>query len=229
MGKALRIDCPDPQTWFLPPNGKFVLERGENHIADFDALPENVRRKIRSFVKSGYVRVIGDTSALDSGGVQANTNDAAAEIAATTRDRTDHPTPPSEVASGPALPEAPETSVAANDSSEMVAASRGREATATSARVLRFRRFFDGLGRTLVHQFRATIILKLIEHGAMGTSKLSRVLARPRQTVSEHVAVLERAGVLKYEKAGRRYSVDPDWLERVDRLLAVFDEPQVLG
>jgi DNA-binding transcriptional ArsR family regulator len=111
----------------------------------------------------------------------------------------------------------------------MGAANGDREATATSARVLRFRRFFDGLGRTLVHQFRATIILSLIEHGAMGTSKLSRVLARPRQTVSEHVAVLERAGILKYEQAGRRFSVDPDWLERVDRLVNVSDEPHALG
>lgn len=229
MGKPLRIDCPDPQIWYWPPDGRFVLERGENHIADFDALPENVRRKIRSFVKRGYVRVIGDTSALDSAGVQANTNDAAADIAATTRDRIDHLAPPSELASVPTLPEAPETSVAANDSRHMLAANGGREATGTSARVWRFRRFFDGLGRALVHQFRVAIILTLIERGAMGTSPLSRVLGRPRQTVSEHVAVLERAGVLKYEKAGRRYSVDPDWLERVDRLLAVFDEPQVLG
>ena len=229
MGKALRIDCPDPQTWFLPPDGKFVLVQGENHIADFDALPESIRRKIRSFVKSGYVRVIGDTSALDSAGIQANTNDAAADIAATTGDGTVQPTPPPDVALVRALPEAPDAGIAANDSSDIVAANRGREATATSARVLRFRRFFDGLGRALVHQFRAAIILKLIERGAMGTSKLSRVLARPRQTVSEHVAVLERAGVLRYEKAGRRYSVDPGWLERVDRLLTVLDEPQVLG
>ncbi len=229
MGKALRIDCPDPQIWCWPPDGRFVLERGENQIADFDALPENVRRKIRSFVKSGYVRVIGDTSALDSAGIQANTNDAAADIAATTPGRSDHSTQPSDAAAVPALPETPEAAIAANDGSDIVAANRGREATATAARVLRFRRFFDGLGRTLVHQFRATILLKLIEHGAMGTSKLSRVLARPRQTVSEHVAVLERAGVLKYEKAGRRYIVDPDWLERVDRLLTMFDEPHTLG
>jgi DNA-binding transcriptional ArsR family regulator len=229
MGKALRIDCPDPQTWWWPPDGRFVLERGENHIADFDALPENIRRKIRFFVKSGYVRVIGDTSALDSAGIQANTNDATADIAAATGDGTDQPAPPSDVASGRALPEAPDAGIAANDSSDMGAANGDREATATSARVLRFRRFFDGLGRTLVHQFRATIILSLIEHGAMGTSKLSRVLARPRQTVSEHVAVLERAGILKYEQAGRRFSVDPDWLERVDRLVNVSDEPHALG
>lgn len=230
MGKAIRLECSVPQSW---PQQKFELAVGENFIEDFGALPENIRRKIRFHVNGGVLRVIGDRSALDSVEVQASSGDTAPAVPSGTRDplagleRSADALPPAPSgarleppadAAAPPSSEANERTAAANDVGAVPAVSS--DADRASDRAVRFRRFFDGLGPSLVHSLRVSIILELMKQEGIGTSRLSRLLRRPRQTVSEHASALERMGILKYERKGRRYSVNLEWLERVDRLLA---------
>ena len=71
---------------------------------------------------------------------------------------------------------------------------------------------------------RIKVVAKLAEHGEEGlpAGELAKLLATPANTMSTHLAILARAGVVTAERRGRgvTYRLVPDTLRRIAAQLA---------
>jgi DNA-binding transcriptional ArsR family regulator len=208
VGTSRKIESSERLCW---PQHGFEIARGVSIVPDFDGLPGPVQRKLNYLIERGVVRVLDaddqSPTVIESREVTpfgTTTSDAPAE-------------------SVPAV-DMPAVDVRRYPSSDVSLASDGAPLPEpiNLEKTLELARELGEFGTALANPIRAAIVIVLADGRALAPSELARLLLKPRQTVSRHALVLERAGLLSSERNGgaRRYHLHIRAADRVARLLA---------
>lgn len=75
--------------------------------------------------------------------------------------------------------------------------------------------------RAVNHDLRQEIISLLLEHGQLTVTEIYIRIRQEQSVASQHLAILRRAKVVKTQRDGKfiHYSIDPDRLEQITRLV----------
>ena len=75
--------------------------------------------------------------------------------------------------------------------------------------------------RAIYHDTRQQMIKLLMDSGRLTVTDLYIKLRQEQSVVSQHLAILRRAGVVNTEREGKfiYYSINPDRLEQISRLV----------